>query len=625
MTAPNKPAVDKSATSATAPASKAAQSPRFTVNPVWSTVGTLLHVAFSLFCIYLTPFGRTGTLSATTFTTQLYDLLYTEKLADFDRSYTDLQGSYVGPALLATFTRPFGLVFDEKIRNLLFDKVVPHVKFLPASLVSTAKLYILETRMWHLFVARALLAVMVALSAAALRHALSLKFKSAALPRIYTALCLASAIPLLAATNLSSQAFSIVLLNLALAALFNGKFRQLFSLLTVNAVIFDSIGGSILLLASFISLSSVESFKQSTALASILVTFPVAGVVTFTLDSLFYNKFIWPQGEILFRHMYTALSAIKAVDYVEVARLALSLKPAELVNSKQFANALIILAPVSLVYIFGRSNRYVRAMLGLYTLSVIGNLMNAYASASNALVTCTPLMAPLLVAASISVLGGLKSTGSTVKKSLTYLFFFGVLVPSLSWGLGRIHLEISGAQQATGEALMALNRKILKDSQEGVPVRVFIDFDSSSTGYSRFIELTRNRAIYATEHKGRYDYFVGSPVNCPQDKAMKLFNGFSKIDIKALKVIQTEQVGVYRHSSTCPASTRPNLPKFDTSISNPALLPAFISARFFNGQFSKLKEQRDFIAKHLGRFNHKKVSNSMALVAYLYQNILDQI
>ena len=226
-------------------------------------------------------------------------------------------------------------------------------------------------------------------------------------------------------------------------------------------------------------------------------------MVTFTLDSLFYNKFIWPQGEILFRHMYTALSAIKAVDYVEVARLALSLKPAELVNSKQFANALIILAPVSLVYIFGRSNRYVRDMLGLYTLSVIGNLMNAYASASNALVTCTPLMAPLLVAASISVLGGLKSTGSTVKKSLTYLFFFGVLVPSLSWGLGRIHLEISGAQQATGEALMALNRKILKESQEGVPIRVFIDFDSSSTGYSRFIELTRNRAIYATEHKGR--------------------------------------------------------------------------------------------------------------------------
>ena len=590
---------------------------RFIVNPLWSTIGTIFHVAFSFFCIYLTPFGRTGTLSSASFTSQLYDLLFTESLGDFDRSFADSYSSYVGPALLACFTRPFSLVFDEKIRNLLFAKVVPHLN-LPASLVDTAKLYILETRMWNFIVARALLAVLVALSGAALRQALSLKFKSAALPRLYTALCLASAIPLLAATSLSSQAFSIALLNLALAAVFNGKLAQSFSLLTVNAVIFDSLGGSILLLSALLSLSLIESFSQSTALLSILATFPVAAVVSCAIDSLFYNKFIWPQGEILYRHIIAVVSFVKGLDYI---KLFTSLKPAELLNSKHFANILIILIPALIVYTIGRTNRYTRAMLSLYTLSAIGNLAVAYVSGSNALMTCTPLLGPLLVATSISVLGFIRT-----HKSLTFLFFFGILIPALGWTLGRVHLEISGTQQFTGEALMALNRKILKDAQEGVPVRVNIDFDVVGNGYSRFIELTRNRAIYSsTEAKGRIDYFIGSSGTCAQDKPMKLFKGFSKIDIKSLKVIEADQLAVYRASATCPPPARPHLKKFDTSNASPALLPSLISARFFKGRFAGLKEQREFIAKYLGKFNHKKVSNSMALVAYLYQGLLDQI
>lgn len=613
MTSTVKPA----ATTATATSTGKPANARFIVNPLWSTIGTIFHVAFSFLCIYLTPFGRTGTLSSASFTSQLYDLLFTESLGDFDRSFADSHASYVGPALLACFTRPFSLVFDEKIRNLLFAKVVPHLN-LPASLVDTAKLYILETRMWNFIVARALLAVLVALSAASLRQALSLKFKSAALPRLYTALCLASAIPLLAATSLSSQAFSIALLNLALAAVFNGKLAQSFSLLTVNAVIFDSLGGSILLLSALASLSLIESFSQSTALLSILATFPLAAVVSFVIDSLFYNKFIWPQGEILYRHIITLMTFVKGLDYI---KLFTSLKPAELLNSKHFANILIILIPALIVYAIGRANRYTRAMLRLYTLSAIGNLAVAYVSGSNALMTCTPLLGPLLVATSISVLGFIRT-----HKSLTFLFFFGILIPALGWSLGRIHLEISGTQQYTGEALMALNRKILKDAQEGVPVRVAIDFDVTGNGYSRFIELTRNRAIYSTgEAKGRIDYFIGSSSVCAQDKPMKSFKGFSKIDIKSLKVIEADQLAVYRASATCPPPARPHLKKFDTSNASPALLPSLISARFFKGRFAGLKEQREFIAKYLGKFNHKKVSNSMALVAYLYQGLLDQI
>lgn len=598
----NKPAVsastDKTTSNATSP---------FTVNSTMSALGTAVHLFFAFFCIYLTPYGRT---TASSFTSQLYDLLFTEKLESYETVSNG--ASYVAPTLLATVTRPLGLIFDERVRNFIFDKIIPKFPHIPAEIVSSARIFVLETKLWNFIAARLILSAVFVYSLSVLRSSLAQKFKSSALPRVFSTLCLVSAIPLLAASSLSTQTVSMILLNFALASLFDGKLSRSFSILTVNMVIFDSVGGAVLLASFFFaSMFIKESFNTGKALGAISLTLPVALLVTFVFDSLFYNKFIWPQGEVL-------LSLIKSLDvgnFVDFLKANSNLNAIS--SSKTLVNLVFSLSPALAVYIFGRSNRFARALLTLYTFGTSFNLILLNGTLNSA---CTPLIIPLLISTSISVLGGIKSS-KKFTKSATYLFFIGLILPGVFWTVGRLHLEIASAQQFTGKALMALNAKILKESQEGIPVRVHLDSEAAGFGYNRFIELS-NRAIYTsgTKKQSRTDYFIGS---CPSDaKALKMFPGFQKVDIKSVKIVSSDRVGVYRPTSTCPSKQSSTTTTVSESVPE---IPLFLSKKFFNSKFSSLKEQRALISQLLGKFNHKKVSNSIAFITYLYINVLEQI
>ena len=78
--------VNKPTTTTTATAAAKVQNPtkpvKFSVNPLWSTIGTTAQLAFAFFCIYLAPFGRSSA-SSFSFSTQLYDLLFTENLNNY--------------------------------------------------------------------------------------------------------------------------------------------------------------------------------------------------------------------------------------------------------------------------------------------------------------------------------------------------------------------------------------------------------------------------------------------------------------------------------------------------------------------------------------------------------------
>ena len=600
---------------------KTAKPVKFVVNPFWTAVGTVVHLVFAFFCIYLTPFGRTNPATSS-FTSQLYDLLFTENLKDY--AQVNRGASFIGPALLATVTRPLSIMFDDRVRNFLFAKVIPKLG-LSDSVASQIRLVLLETRLWNFLAARVILVTLFVLSLTVLRQALAQKFKSAALPRIFTALSLASAVPLLTASALQVQTVSMILLNLALASLISGHYTRTFSLLTVNLIIFDIVNGSILLISSFfVSLLFLDNFNALKSLASIVLTAPVAVLVNFAFDSLFYNKFIWPQGDFL---ISLNLSKDLVVSHLLelVNSLITNLKNFDsevFLKSKLLINLFISLSPALAVYLFGRSNRYIRALLTLYSSIVSFNLIFLSGNLSSA---CTPMTVPFLIATSISVLGGIKSSNGLLKY-FTYLLFLGLILPGLFWSVGRLHLEISASQQFTGKALMALNSKVLKESQEGVPTRIHIDPEIASFGYSRFLELSRN-AIYSSGQKAqpRSDYFVGPSSQCPEAKALKLFQGFQKVDLKALQISTVDRIGVFRASATCPSSESVvNLPVFE-SQNDLSEVSKLISAHLLKGQFSSLKEQRALIAQHLGKFNHKKISNSVAIIAYLYANILEQL
>ena len=586
------------------------QQQQFVINPVMSVLVTVIHMAFAFFGVYLAPFGRTAIGSS--FTSQLFDLLFIDKLEDYAKPIAG--ASFIGPALLATVTRPLGLIFDERVRSFLFSKIVPNIPQIPAEIVSSARMYVLETKMWNFIAARLIVSLAFVLSLSVLRNSLARKFRSLALPRIFSAFCLASAIPLLAASSLSTQTATMILLNFALAALFDGKLSRAFSLLTVNFAIFDSVHGLVLLVAFFAAASSIkESFRPAKAISAVLLTLPVAIFVSFTFDSVFYNKFIWPQGEVLL----TFAKEIKIQSYLNSALSAVkNFSFNNLLASKLVVNLGFVLAPALIVFVFGRSNRFSRALLIFYVLNTCVSVLFFSGSINSA---CTPLIVPLLVASSISVLGGVKSS-SNIAKSGTYLFFLGFLLPVIFWTVGRLHLEIYSAQQFTGNALMALNSKIVKESQDGVPVRVLLDSELAGFGYNRFAELSRN-AIYSVDSEAeaiRTDYFIG---NCPDAKALKMFQGFQKVDIKTFKIVQSDRIGVFRPSSKCPRDS-PSKKHFSDL---PAEIPLVISKKFFNGKFSSLKEQRQLISALLVKFNHKKISNSAALFAYLYANVLEQV
>lgn len=624
------------------PKSSTSTPPKFIPNVLLFNFNTLLHVLAALLGIYLVPFGR-STPSESSFLNSLYDLLFTEKLEDFVRP-SGSSNSFLGSALLATIIRPLNLVFDQRIRSLAMSKL-PLLK-LPEALIFKIGLYFHETQIWNLIVGRIIISMAFVLSLALLRSSLALKFKSSVISTIFSILSLATFVPFLTASRIQAQTFSMIILNFALAALFSGHYNRTFSLLTVNSVIFDVLFGSVLLKATFISSlmflrGTVPSpFNPLQAILTILVTLPFAIIVTSVFDSLFYNKFIWPQGEVLLSFVKSSLDFFKSISMESVKSLVLesfkALSPENLKSSKTLTNLVIALTPALLVYIFGRKNRYTKVLLSIYSITISSALI-FFSDSSNLSSTCTPLIVPLLVSTSIAFLGGIKSSNRLIS-SFTYIFLLGIVLPSIFWTFGRLHLEISSSSQFSGQALLAINSKILKEAKEGAVSRVHINPEISIFGANKFLQLTNKNVFYSTASSDysqiksfRPDYLISSPKFCPNSKAMKLFAGFDKVDLKKFKISEITRVGVFRVSPTCPTeeSVESQLPLQITSEINDSLAKTFellaSTLPIIKKEFSSLKEQRAFISQYLGRFSHKKVSNSAAIMAYLYANLLEQL
>ena len=607
------------------------QKQKFFPNALWFNFNTLLHLLAVLIGIYLVPFGRSSS-SENSFLNSIYDLLFTEKLADYSKPVNS-SDSFFGPALLATLIRPLNLVFDEKIRSLILSKL-PLLN-VPKSLIFNIGLYCHETHTWNLLAGRLIISIGFVLSLAALRSSLALKFKSNAISTIFSLLSLATFVPFLVASRIQAQTFLMIILNFALASLFSGHYNRAVSLLAVNAVIFDVLLGSVLLVATFISslifLRGIPApFKPLQAFLTILVTLPLALIVTSVFDSLFYNKFIWPQGELLLMSVtkfynYHSVDDIKSL----VIEGLKSISFESLKTSKTLTNLSIALSPALLIYTFGRKNRYTQVLLSIYSITTGFALL--FFSNSNLSSACTPLIVPLLISSSISFLGGIKSSNRLISYS-TLILLLGIVLPGIFWTFGRIHVEISAASQFSGQALLEINSKILNESKEGNISRVHINSEISNFGTNKFLQLKKNVLYSSTLNvkSFRPDYLITFPKFCPNSKAMKLFSGFDKVDLKKFEISKIDKVGIFRYDdSICPeilnsdsepvsdASTKESL-----SITFKSIASSFPSLK---KEFSSLKKQEEFISKYLGKFNHKKVSNSAAIISYLYANLLEQI
>jgi hypothetical protein len=605
------------------------KAPQFAPSATWATIGTIVHLMAAIAAVALIPFGGKWS-SGPSYLSPLFDLVFTDSLKDYAEIPKGV--SMVGPALLATLTRPLNLVFDERVRTFLVSKALPKIvnqlfpKNDPTAIINSISLYVMETRTWTFLAARLILATVWVLSLAALRSAMCQKFKSHALPRIFSSLCLAAVIPFIGASGIHAATFSGILVNFALSSLISGHLNRTFSILTVNAVIFDIFSGSALLFASFTaSLFALDSFKPFKAALSVLVTFPVALTVSVVFDSLFYNKFIWPQGEAL----YTVISALKPLPHLNTLSLN------AILHSKLAFNLAFTLAPAFLIYLLAaRSNRYIRLLITIYTISTLISLGVFGSSLSS---TCGVLLIPLLMAASLAIFSFIRtnpnnsnnsnsnsnSNKSFLKYFTIFIFATGIL-PGIFWSLGRTHFNIAKASQYTGQALMALNSKIIKNAQEGVPTRVLVDPTVMPFGYNRFLQLDNKFALYASSPASNFrpDYLVASLGSCPGNEPIKSFAGFEKINLKSLSIAEIDQVALFRYSSEkCKVESEPK----NNSQNEPSKLSLLVSSKFLDGKFASQKEQADFIAQHLGKFNHKKISNSIALIAYLYANAIEQI
>lgn len=601
----------------------------FFPNALWFNFNTLLHLLAVVIGIYLVPFGRSSP-SENSFLNSIYDLLFTEKLEDYSKPVNSID-SFFGPALLATLIRPLNLVFDEKIRSLILSKL-PLLN-VSNSLIFDISLYCHETRTWNLLVGRFIISIAFVLSLAALRSSLALKFKSNAISTILSLLSLATFIPFLTASRIQAQTFSMIILNLALASLFSGHYNRTVSLLTVNAVIFDVLLGSVLLVATFVSslifLRGIPSpFKPLQAILTIIVTLPFALIVTTVFDSLFYNKFIWPQGELLllsFIKSFISIDDIKSLVIESFKNISFE----SLKSSKTLTNLSIASSPALLIYAFGRKNRYTQVLISIY--SITSGFALLFFSNSNLSSACTPLIIPLLISSSISFLGGIKSSNRLISYS-TLILLLGIVLPGIFWTFGRLHLEISSASQFSGQALLEINSKILKERKEGTISRVHINSEISNFGTNKFLQLKKN-VLYSSAlniKSFRPDYLITFPKFCSNSKALKLFSGFDKVDLKKFEISKIDKVAIFRYDdSNCPISDSDSQSISDTSTKDDSLSITFKSIAsslpILKKEFSNLKEQEEFISKYLGKFNHKKVSNSAAIISYLYANLLEQI
>ncbi len=101
---------------------------------------------------------------------------------------------------------------------------------------------------------------------------------------------------------------------------------------------------------------------------------------------------------------------------------------------------------------------------------------------------------------------------------------------------------------------------------------------------------------------------------------MAVFDGFDGFDWAHVKPILKDRLAIFR-ASQCDLA--------DFAVQNFGAQGKYVTgaliARILGKPGVSVSQQASLIQGYLGRFNHKKAPNVVALVAYLYSNLLETL
>lgn len=560
----------------------------------------------------LIPFNRPG---ESFYSSAIYDLLFTEKLSDYAHFKQAMpMNSFIGPALITSVTRLFTTVFNAPVLTWIVGKLVERF---PKAISPEVASNLVSTRMIALVVARIVFSVGFVAAFAFFRHNVGASQKSHVTPRILTLFMCTGVYCAYMASRLNSQSFSTALYLCAFGFLVEGQLARAFSCLAVNAAVFDGVFGSAVLIAAIPSFFIGRSAsKVGKAMCSAVITFIAAAFVSFIFDSIFYNKFIWPQGEVILAFIRDfKLPALNEPEIVTCSVLAGLSAVASFVLRYEsgFASSLAMtqMFSVALAPICGRT------LISLELVPLAWTVILAFRTSAD-----------------------LKSS-SFLRKAFAVSSILAAL--ALPWITVPFIINTAGKSQYGAEALLALNKKIADVAKSGKVVRVHLDREARDHGYSAFLQVAHPNALYSTSlsandvTKFRPDYYIRSVKHCSAGKAMKVFSGFEKFklsgatsirnlaDLGKLKpeFLTANRLAVFR-ADQCEATDFEH-GKVELPASGPSDTGKLVSRYVFGGNLGRVGEQRVFIADKTGRFSHKKIANMVVIAAYLYTTVLGQI
>jgi hypothetical protein len=388
-----------------------------------------------------------------------------------------------------------------------------------------------------------------------------------------------------------------------LGLLLEGHGARAFSLLAVNAACFNVFSGTLVLGTAFLCARVLSPrASQLPALCAVAVTVPLAAALATAFDSLFHGRLVWTQGE----HLLVLFAQLKEWSL-----------PREVTGEMVRALApVILLGPLSLTSCQPVS----QAALLLGVLPTIGQVVLAKSASDT-------VHWGVLAAAAASAF----ASNSTAARRPVHRFLGSVLVLALFactlFLTASLTFPYAKMGQYGGDALLALNRKLLLNANEGAIQRVYYEPEAAAHGASPFTHIALNSVIYADEASVtanfRPDYLLIKPGACPEGKKIAVFRGFERLDLKSWMLRETDRLAIYR-ASQCPQFLS-SLVSSKKPADAPTVTGALLSQYLLSGKYASLKEQRALIGATIGRYGYKKAANMIGIVVYLYITVLNQI